>query len=240
MQVRGLPPFAAAALLLDMDGTLLDIAPTPDAVVVAEGLPETLRRLAGTLGGALAVVTGRPVEQIDALLPGIVPVVCGEHGGAMRAAPGAVLTRGALPSIPDAVLAEAAALVRTHPGAILERKAHGFVLHYRLAPGAGAALHAAALRLVAGLGPFQLTAAHMAWEIRPAGVDKGVAVRTIMQLPPFAGRLPVFIGDDITDEDGMAAARELGGAGLFVPTVFGGAPGVRDWLSRCVTAWADV
>ena len=111
---------------------------------------------------------------------------------------------------------------------------------YRLAPGAGAALHAAALRLVAGLGPFQLTAAHMAWEIRPTGVDKGVAVRTIMQLPLFAGRLPVFIGDDITDEDGMAAARELGGAGLFVPTVFGGAPGVRDWLSRCVTGWAGV
>ena len=81
-------------------------------------------------------------------------------------------------------------------------------------------------------GVFALLAAKMAWEVRPAGTDKGVAVRGLMRLPPFAGRLPVFVGDDVTDEDGIAAARELGGVGLMVPEVFGDAAGVRAWVAE--------
>ncbi len=233
-----LPPFARCALLLDMDGTLLDIAPTPATVVVAPDLPPTLTRLCATLAGALAVVTGRPVEQIDALLPGIVPVVAGEHGGALRSAPGAALQRAALPEPPPELLQEVAALVAGHPGAILERKARGFVLHYRLAPAAGPVFRTALEGLMAPHAGFQIMAAHMAWEVRPGGMDKGSAVAAIMALPHFAGRLPVFIGDDVTDEDGMAVARSMGGAGLLVPEVFGDAAGVRDWLARCVDDWA--
>ena len=78
----------------------------------------------------------------------------------------------------------------------------------------------------------------MAWEIRPRGADKGSAVQAIMALPAFAGRLPVFIGDDVTDEDGMRPARAMGGAGLFVPSVFGDAASVRAWLARSTEGWA--
>ena len=131
-------------------------------------------------------------------------------------------------------------LAAAHPGVLLERKARGFVLHYRLAPAAGAALHAGLQALMQGSsgGRFQLLTAHMAWEIRPLGADKGRAVAALMALPPFAGRCPVFIGDDVTDEDGMAVARRMGGAGLFVPTVFGTPGAVRGWLGRCQGDWA--
>ena len=234
-----LPAFARAALLLDLDGTLLDLAPTPGSVVVPPALPGTLARLRDQLGGALAVITGRPVEQIDALLPGVVPTVSGEHGGALRASPGAALTREALADLPPGMLEAAARVIAGHPGTLLERKARGFCVHYRLAAAAGPAVHDAVSALVAAhSGQFQLLAAHMAWEVRPRGADKGTGVRAIMALPRFAGRLPVFIGDDVTDEDAMRPARAMGGAGLFVPDVFGSPGAVRDWLARCDGGWA--
>ncbi len=187
------------------------------------------------------MITGRPVEQIDALLPGIVPVVAGEHGGALRPAPGAPLQRPDLPAVPPALLAEADAFAAAHPGVLVERKARGFVLHYRLAPEAGPAVEAAVTRWIAPVADrFQPMRAQMAWEIRPRGADKGSAVAAVMALPAFAGRLPVFIGDDVTDEDGMVVARRLGGAGLFVPAVFGGPAAVRDWLARCHAGWAGL
>ncbi len=234
-----LPPFARTALLLDLDGTLLDFAATPDGVVVPPGLAQTLERLRTELGGALAIVTGRPVEQVDALLPGIVPAVAGEHGGALRPAPGAPLQRPDLPSVPPSWLSGAEALAAAHPGVLVEHKARGFVLHFRLAPAAGPAVHAGLRELMqAEAARFQLLAAHMAWEVRPWGADKGRAVEALMDLPPFAGRIPVFIGDDVTDEDGMAVARRMGGAGLFVPDVFGTPGAVRAWLARCHRGWA--
>ena len=97
-----LPPFARAALLLDLDGTLLDIAPTPDSVQVPPALPGTLRRLSTRLGGALAVISGRTVAEVDALLGAATPAVAGEHGGALRRAPGAALER---PDLPAAAMA---------------------------------------------------------------------------------------------------------------------------------------
>jgi trehalose 6-phosphate phosphatase len=236
-----LPPFDRTALLLDLDGTLLDFAPTPDAVIVPPALPGTLARLRDRLGGALAVITGRPVEQIDALLPGIVPTVSGEHGGALRAFPGASLTRVALPDLPPGLLEAGAQVAADHPGVVLERKARGFVIHYRPAPEFGSSVHDALAALVAPhAASFQLLAAHMAWEVRPRGADKGSAVLSIMALPTFAGRLPVFIGDDVTDEDGMKPARALGGAGLFVPEIFGSAAAVREWLANSEDDWAKL
>ncbi len=233
-----LPPFDQAALLLDLDGTLLDIAPTPDQVVVPPTLPATLARLRDQLGGALAVISGRPVDQVDALLPGVVPAVAGEHGGALRPAPGAALVRAAVPDLPPGLIEAAQAITAAHPGVLLERKARGFVLHYRPAPEAGPSVRAAMEALVAPYhGDFRLLAAHMAWEIRPRGVDKGTAITEVMALPEFAGRLPVFIGDDVTDEDGMVVARAMGGVGLFVPEVFGSAGAVRAWLARTADDW---
>ncbi len=234
-----LPPFHRTALLLDLDGTLLDMAPTPDQVVVPPTLGPSLVALRDALDGAMAVITGRPVDQIDALLPGVVPTVSGEHGGAFRLTPGAPLTRAALPELPPGLMDRAHQVAADHPGVVLEPKARGFVLHFRPAPQHGPAVHDALANLLAPhAAQLRLTSAHMAWEVRPIGADKGSAVQAVMARAPFAGRLPVFIGDDVTDRDGMAVAEAMGGAGLFVPDVFGSAGAVRDWLIRSATGWA--
>ncbi|MGE0224578.1 MAG: trehalose-phosphatase [Acetobacteraceae bacterium] len=225
-----LPPFRRTALLLDMDGTLLDIAPTPDAVVVEPGLQDSLRALRGHLDNAVAVVTGRPIEVVDRLLDDAIHAVAGEHGGAVRPAPGEPVQRPEVLPPPEAWLHEAERLVAAYPGALLERKARGFALHYRNAPEAGPVFHDALAALVSASRLFQLLPAHMLWEIRPQGTDKGRAVDILMQRPPFAQRLPVFIGDDVTDEDGMRVARAMGGAGLRVDVAFSNPTGVRAWL----------
>lgn len=229
---RALPSFARSALLLDLDGTLLDIAPTPDSVVVAPGLVGTLAALREKLGGALAVITGRPVEQIDGLLGDTPYAVAGEHGGAIRHAPGAAIERADLPSAPAAMRATGAAIAAAHPGVLLEEKARGFVLHYRAAPQAGERVRAALGPVVAEDARFAIMPARMAWEVKPKGADKGTAVAALMARAPFSGRLPLFIGDDVTDQDAIAAADAMGGAGLMVPDTLIDPTGVRVWLAR--------
>ena len=230
MQLPPLPPLNRAALLLDLDGTLLDLAARPDAVVVPAGLPDTLHALRRLLGDAVAVVTGRSVEIVDALLGDAIFAVAGEHGGAIRHGPGQAAERPSLPSPPGDWLVEAAQLARDHPGALLEHKARGFALHYRAVPDASAKLREALSRLLAGSDAFELLPAHMLWEVRPRGADKGKAVADLMDRPPFRDRLPVFIGDGVTDEDGIVAATAMGGIGLRVQDAFGDAAGVRAWL----------
>ena len=227
-----LPPPERAALLLDVDGTLLDFAPAPDLVVVPPTLPASLRRLRERLGGALALISGRPVAEVEALFPDVAYAVAGEHGGALRLAPGAALERPDLPNPPAAWRAAAEALVAAHPGARLEPKARGFVLHYRGAPAAGPALVAGLRALIADAPEFAVLEANMAWELRPRGADKGTALGALMRAAPFAGRLPVFIGDDVTDRDAIEAARALGGVGLWVHEAFGAPADVRAWLGR--------
>jgi trehalose 6-phosphate phosphatase len=229
-----LPDASRTAWLLDFDGTLVDFAPAPDQVVLAAGLAETLGQLRARSNGALGIISGRPIAQIDALLPGIPHAVAGEHGTAIRHAPDEAIERKTLPAAPEAWLEAASAVVAAHPGTRLERKSRGFVLHYRTAPEAGTALHAVLDGLVGGNSTeFELMPASMAWEVRPRGADKGDAVRALMQRPPFAGRLPLYIGDDVTDQDGIDAACRLGGAGLLVGERFGDPAGVRRWLTRC-------
>jgi len=237
-----LPPFAQAALFLDLDGTLIDIAPTPDSVVVPPGLPDTIATLRDRLGGALAIVSGRPVEAVERLLPGAAGAVAGEHGGALRRTPDAAIERPDLPTPPESWYQAAEDLARGFPGALMERKARGFGLHYRLAPEAEPVFREALTALVAQTPEFHVMPAHMLWEVRPVGADKGGAVDALMAAPPFAGRHPVFIGDDVTDEDGMRAARALGGAGYRVDQVFGDPDGVRTWLRRSAEGgdWAPL
>ncbi len=236
MSLDPLPPLARAALLLDLDGTLLDIAPTPDSVVVPPALPTTLHRLRPLVGNALAVITGRPIETIDTLLGDCIHAVAGEHGGAIRHAPGQPIERPDLPIPPERWLEAAAVLAARFPGSILERKARGFGLHFRLAQEAGPIFHAELSSLLAGSDQFRLLQGHMLWEVRPVGVDKGDAVVALMRSPPFAGRQPIFIGDDVTDEDGMRVARSMGGAGLRVQDAFGDPAGVRAWLKQAAAA----
>lgn len=227
-----LPRVDRAAFLLDFDGTLVDIAPAPELVQVPPGLADTLLRLRGLCGDALAVVTGRQIEQVDAFLPGVPFAIAGEHGIAMRYAPGEAIQRPVLPVLPVDWLLQGEMLAAAHEGVRVERKAVGFVLHYRANPAAGPTLRQAAEAIVAGSqGRFHVQSAKMAWEIRPSGLDKGSAVRALMRHAPFAGRLPVFIGDDVTDEDGIRAAIGLGGTGYRIPDDFDEPESVRRWLT---------
>ena len=222
-----------AALLLDLDGTLIDFAPTPDTVVVPDGLRASLGRLRPLLGDALAVVTGRPIAQVDALLGALPYAVAGEHGGAIRHAPGEAEVRPALASLPPEWLDAADRIAAERPGVLVERKQRSFVLHYRRAPEHGEALLAAMHLLLAGHEDrFAIMRASMAWEMKPLGADKATAVEALMSRAPFAGRVPVYIGDDVTDEDGMRAARALGGLGWRVQDEFGDPAGVRAWLAE--------
>jgi trehalose 6-phosphate phosphatase len=225
-----LPPAQRTALLLDVDGTLLDIAAAPDLVIVPPDLIPSLRALRARLDGAIAVVSGRPVEQVESLLPDAVTAIAGEHGGAIRFDSGKELERPALPKLPEPWFAAAERIAAAHPGTLLERKSHGFVLHYRSVPAQGPALRNALTALVDGSRNFTVLPARMAWELHPTGADKGRALTALMQRAPFAGRLPVFIGDDVTDEDAIAAAERLGGIGLRVAEAFGTPDGVRAWL----------
>ena len=226
-------PIADAALFLDFDGTLVEIAPRPDAVRVQPDLPRLLQRLATGLNGALAIVSGRPLRDLDHFLP--VPIAkAGDHGATLRPVPGQPPESPDLPHAPAGWRERAAALVERFPGTLIEDKEHGFVVHYRLAPAAGPVAKTLLDELVAEApGAFTLLEARMAWEVRPRGASKGTAVRALMERAPFAGRRPVFIGDDVTDEEGMAAAREFGGLGLRLQDAFGEPEALREWLARC-------
>jgi len=234
-----LGPIADAALFLDFDGTLVEIAPRPDAVQVQPGLPRLLQRLSAGLNGALAIVSGRPLRDLDHFLP--VPIaMAGDHGATLRPVPGQPPESPDLPHAPAEWRDRAAALVERFPGTLIEDKEHGFVVHYRLAPAAGPVAKALLDEVLDGAGPngggFTLLEARMAWEVRPRGASKGTAVRDLMARAPFAGRRPVFIGDDVTDEEGMAVAREHGGLGLRLQDAFGEPEALREWLARCVPA----
>jgi trehalose 6-phosphate phosphatase len=234
--VPGLGPTASAALFLDFDGTLVEIAARPDAVVVPEHLPGMLQRLSEGLGGALSIVSGRPLSALDHFLPVPIPKA-GDHGATIRPDPLKPPIMPDLPSPPAAWRARADALVAQHPGALIEDKTHGFVVHYRQAPEIGAEAQALLAALVAE-DPlsFTLLEARMAWEVRPRGASKGTAVRELMARAPFAGRIPIFVGDDVTDEEGMEVARSFGGQGWRLDETFGTPQALRDWLADVVAS----
>ncbi len=224
-------PAANWALFLDLDGTLLDIAERPDAVDVPPHLPALLARVERALGGAVAIVSGRSLDTVDRLLDPWRPVAACEHGAECRLPSGSIV-RPQSPPVPAAWRARLSALAVEMPGVIVENKHSAITIHYRAAPQWRERLHEIADRLVAPRADaFVVTPAHRAIEIRPRGVDKGGAVRLLMREPLFRGRVPVFVGDDVTDEDGIDAARDLGGWGLHVDRYFPeGAAGVRKWI----------
>ncbi|MGG5811703.1 trehalose-phosphatase [Falsiroseomonas sp. CW058] len=220
-----------AALFLDFDGTLVEIAPTPEAVTIPDDLPALLERLSARLDGALAVVSGRPMAQLDLYLP--VPIVkVGDHGAALRLAPEAPVTGPPLAVPPAEWRDRAERIAAAFPGAFVEHKTHGLVLHYRQAPEAAAAARGLLATLVEDHPDFTLMPARMAWEVTPRAVSKGTAVATLLARAPFAGRQPLFVGDDVTDEAGMAAARAAGGVGLRLQDAFGTPAAFREWLAR--------
>lgn len=223
---------ARAALLLDFDGTLVPLAATPDAVRVPAEVQMAVQAARTRLGGALALVTGRMVEAIDALFAPLLLPAAAEHGLVLRADPALPPQRLAAPVVPPPWVEAARALAARHPGALVEEKPAGLVLHYRRAPDAEARLWAAMQALAGGDADFALVPAHMAIEVRPRGIGKGDAVRALMQAAPFAGRLPLFVGDDVTDEDAIAAAKAMGGIGLRMQESFGVPASLCAWLAQ--------
>ncbi len=221
------------ALFLDLDGTLIDIAAKPDLVCVPPGLPGTLKQLAGSLGGALAVVSGRALSVLDDLLAPYRGAAGAEHGAVVRL-PDGDLDESRSPMVPRLWLHRLEVAAERIDGLVIERKPRSVVVHYRQAPDRAAEVRAlvAALPGLVDEG-FTVLAAHMAYEVKPSGASKRRPVALLMESPPFAGRRPVFVGDDVTDEDGMAMAARLGGVGLRGADDFSGAPAqVRAWLAR--------
>ena len=210
-----LPPLQrSTALFLDFDGTLAEIAPQPDAVQLPAGLLGLLLRLADGLDGALAIVTGRPLADLDAFLAPLKLPVAAEHGALRRLATGE-LTEGRPPDLGLAT-AVAEALVSQHPGLRLERKTSSVALHYRQRPALEAECLAALAEACDRTPGTELQRGKCVVEVKPLGVDKGLAMAGFMKEPPFAGRSPWFAGDDLTDEPGFVWVQQAGGVAVKV------------------------
>lgn len=202
------------ALFLDFDGTLVDLAARPDEVAVAPGLVEAIGVLHRRLGGRLAIVSGRPLAQIDAMLAPLTLPAAGVHGMERRDADGVVHTAPA-PAM-DGVRAAALELVGRHPGLWLEEKNGALALHYRQAPLLARQCKAAMEQAVRACPGVMLMEGKMIVEVKAAGVTKGTAIRDFLGEAPFAGHRALFAGDDTTDEAGFAYVQGIGGLGLKV------------------------
>jgi trehalose 6-phosphate phosphatase len=238
-----MPPVSEnTALFLDIDGTLLDLARTPDRVKVPRDLLKALEQLSHALSGAFAFVSGRSLESVDKLFSPFKPAAIGAHGGEIRGVDGQVARSSALP---DSIREVFAGLAENIPGLLLEDKKCALALHYRLAPEARPVL-TSAMEKHARL--FESEKIHILHgkaviEARPLGVDKGTAVTALARQKPFAGRAILFGGDDTTDLDVFRILPGLGGRGFSVGRHFPGAEhvfesprAVRQWLTRTAEA----
>ncbi|MFA6441991.1 MAG: trehalose-phosphatase [Sterolibacterium sp.] len=237
---NGFPPTPSIewAFFLDVDGTLLDIADTPDAIQVDTALLELIGQLHRASGGAMALVSGRSLSDLEGLLGMPRLPMAGQHGLERRDAAGRLWIHAAPPATKCAIKEALLPVTARHPGLLLEDKGLTLALHYRLAPHLAAYAHRLMNRLMMEAGEgLEIQKGKRVVEIKPAGIDKGAAVAEFMAESPFRGRRPVFIGDDLNDERGFAEVNKLGGlsikvgaggscAGFRLPDV----TAVRRWL----------
>jgi len=227
------------ALFLDLDGTLIDFAATPDAVEPSVRLRTLIARLAKLEDGALAVISGRAIAALDAILAPHRLAAAGLHGIERRRANGSVvppaLNAGAL----DSVRRHLQSFALANEGIHIEDKALALAIHYRQAP----ALAESVARLGIDIAPqlpegWELLAGNHVLEIKPAHADKGDAIRAFMSEPPFVGRTPIFVGDDVTDEHGFRVVNDLGGVSIKVA---GGATAAQWRLEdvAAVMSWLE-
>jgi len=225
------------ALFLDFDGTLVEIAPLPHLVLVPAELPDLLDEVADRLGGAVAVVSGRPLGELARMLAPFAGTIAGQHGLERRRADGTVIRHGAHPEL-DRLRPLVAGFAARHEGVLFEDKGVGLALHYRQAPSLGARCRAlVGQAAMASNGALAALAGKMVIELMPRAGGKGRAIADFLAEAPFTGRLPVFVGDDTTDEDGFAVVNRLpGGVSVHVG---GGATIARHDLATVgdVLAW---
>jgi trehalose 6-phosphate phosphatase len=204
------------ALFLDMDGTLLELAATPESVTVPGGLVELLRRLANGLGGALAIVTGRRIVEVDHILKPLRLAASGVHGAELRISAAGPIER-MTPDLSGDVVQSLQDLAGRAPGAFAEPKGSGLAIHYRLAPEAESEI-ARELQLFHEQNPgkFDIWPGRKVFEVIPKGFSKGTAVSMLAAMAPFKDRVPIMIGDDVGDEPAFSVAEKLDGYGLRV------------------------
>ena len=227
-----------SALLLDVDGTILDIAPVPGGVQMPPGLIDNIEILREKTAGALAFLSGRTIKNLDTLFSPLVLPAVGDHGAEVRLPNGTVQHDVPMPTKVKARFEELAAL---DPRIIFEDKTYSVALHYRLAPEFAGHLMDAARERVAEVPELNLTIlnGHAVLEIKRAGMSKGTGLSELMALAPFEGRKPYFAGDDRTDEDALAVLPQFGGVGISVGAHLQGArfmvrrpDQMRQWLAR--------
>jgi trehalose 6-phosphate phosphatase len=238
-----MPDLSECALLLDIDGTLLDMAPTPREVWVPPELATAMGRLLQRTNGALALVSGRSLNDIDLIFaPMLFPAV-GGHGAEMRLSPENESVAVHAPPMEKELKRRLAAIAKLSPGILLEDKGYSLALHYRLAPHAEKAIYDAVSAIRADLpnAPMEVLPGKFVCEIKHSGFTKATGVIELMTHEPFKGRRPVFIGDDVTDETVFAIMPDMNGLAFSVGRRALGVAGhfdeprdVRAWLARLV------
>lgn len=237
------PPLASdQCLFLDIDGTLVEFTDTPSQTFADDEIKVLLDHLMHRLAGAVALVSGRQINTMDQLFAPLQLPAAGLHGVERRDSSGTL--HGA--KFEDQRLSRArkalALLADSYPGTIIEDKGRNIAVHFRLAPQFGELVHRSVEAIVAPLAEeYQLQDGVLMVEIKPRGFNKGSAVASFMREPPFAGRRPVFVGDDLTDRDGFAAVEALGGISVSVGERVRGqyqldnVGSVRRWLREFVS-----
>jgi trehalose 6-phosphate phosphatase len=233
------PPSLEWCLFLDVDGTLIELTDSPLETFADPELKALLNHVAERLGGALALVSGRSIEYLDALFSPLRLPAAGLHGVERRKASGAL--HGA--SFVDTQLTQARtavnALVEAHPGTSVEDKGRTIAVHFRMAPQFEAFVRQSLTAIAEPLGKnYHIQEGNMVLEIKPRGFTKATAIKAFMKEPPFSGRKPVFVGDDLTDQDGFRLVEDQGGISIAVGERVHGqfrldnASAVRGWLQE--------
>jgi trehalose 6-phosphate phosphatase len=231
------PPSLEWCLFLDVDGTLIELTDSPGHTFADPELKALLSQVAERLGGALALVSGRSIHSLDAMFDPLRPPVAGLHGVERRKASGAMHGASFTDAQLNPVRVAVTALVEAHPGTLFEDKGRTIAVHYRAAPQCESAFRQALLAMVKPLGSnYHIQEGNMVLEIKPRGFSKAGAIKAFMKEPPFSGRRPVFVGDDLTDQDGFRVVEDQGGLSIAVGERVHGqyrlenAAAVRLWL----------
>lgn len=231
-------PRQRISLLLDVDGTLLDFASRPDAVVVPAGLALLLKSLTGELDGALALISGRTLESLDRLFRPLQFAAVALHGIQLRSAPDAAVETASFPPLPKAVFLAMDRLAARYPGTFIEKKGCCVVLHHDLNATALGDAEAEIGALLAREAPgWAVLKGRKVLELTPTKINKGIGCERLLQMPAFRNRLPVYLGDDTTDLDGFAAVERAGGITVGVGPRVGRAAAIRLAGPREARLW---